>query len=318
MFSEVFLRRLVVALGGNALSTQGTDPFEVQMERARRSMSVIASLVERGWQLAITHGNGPQVGNALRRVELSQSEVVPLPLSICGAQTQGEIGFMLAIALGNHLFLNKLDRPVVPIVTRVIVDENDPDFSKPTKFIGRFYNRDEAQKLMREQGWLMREDSNRGWRRVVPSPWPKQIVERDAINALLDTNAIVISAGGGGIPVIENEDGSLEPVDAVIDKDRASAVLALDIGAEELIIITSVDQVSCNFGRANQVDIAEMNIVQAKKYHEEGQFPPGSMGPKIEAAIYFIENGGKQVIITSIEQVASALDGKGRFTRISH
>jgi len=308
--------RIVIALGGNALSTRGTDPIEIQFERAKRSMLKIASLIADGWQLAITHGNGPQVGNSLRRVELSQSEVVPLPLSICGAQTQGEIGVILTLALGNHLYTTQMDREVVAVVTRVIVDRNDPGFSNPTKFIGQFYNREQAEKLMREQGWIMREDSNRGWRRVVPSPWPQEIVERDAIAKLLDSGAIVISTGGGGIPVVENPDGSLEPVDAVIDKDRASAVLALNIGAKKLVIITGVDMVSLNFGKPNQSDLKEMDIESAKKYLSEGHFPPGSMGPKIEAAIYFIENGGEEVIITSIDQVESAIRGKGRFTRI--
>ena len=309
-------RRIVVALGGNALSTRGTDPFEIQFERAKRSMAVIASLVADGWQIAITHGNGPQVGNALRRVELSQSEVVPLPLSVCGSQTQGEIGNILALALGNHLYTSDMDRPVVAIVTRVIVDRNDPGFMNPTKFIGRFFTEEEAQKLMREQGWQMLEDSNRGWRRIVPSPLPCQIVEKDAIISLMEKNSVVISTGGGGIPVIENPDGSLEPIDAVIDKDRASAVLGLSIGAEKLVIITGVDQVSLNFGKPNQTDLNELDISSAKEYINEGQFPPGSMGPKIEAAVYFVENGGSEVIITSIEQVTSALKGEGRFTRI--
>ncbi len=308
--------RIVVALGGNALSTKGTDPFDVQFERARRSMSVIAGLVAEGWQLAITHGNGPQVGNALRRVELSQSEVIPLPLSVCGAQTQGEIGLVLAIALGNYLYTSGMDRPVVAVVTRVIVDPNDPGFENPTKFIGRFYTKEEAEKLAREEGWVMKEDVGRGWRRVVPSPWPLEIVERKAIVDLLEGGSVVICAGGGGVPVIEKPDGSLEPVDAVIDKDRASAVLATDIGARKLVIITGVDRVALNFGKPNQTDIPQMNVSQAKDFLAEGHFPPGSMGPKIEAAIYFLERGGEEVIITSIEQVANALAGRGRFTRI--
>ena len=309
-------RRIVIALGGNALSTKGTDPFDIQMERAKRSMAVLASLVADGWQIAITHGNGPQVGNALRRVELSQSEVIPLPLSVCGAQTQGEIGFILALALGNHLYTSNLDKPVVTVVTRVIVDADDPGFKNPTKFIGRFYTEDEAKKLIREQGWTMKPDVGRGWRRVVPSPWPIEIVEKDAVIELLDEGAVVISTGGGGIPVIEKPNGALEPVDAVIDKDRASAVLAKDIGAEKLIIITGVDRVAINFGKPDQTDLAELSLEQAKKYYDENQFPPGSMGPKIESAIRFIENGGKEVIITSISQVAKSLKNEGRFTRI--
>lgn len=309
-------RRIVVALGGNALSTKGTDPVEVQMERARRSMEKIARLIADGWQLAITHGNGPQVGNALRRVELSQNEVIPLPLSICGAQTQGEIGVMLTLAIGNHLYIHKMDRPVVTVVTRVIVGRDDPGFKDPTKFIGRFYNEDEAKKLIREQGWIMKEDSGRGWRRVVASPWPLHIVERDAVKSLLDAGMVVISAGGGGIPVVENPDGSLELVDAVIDKDRASAVLALDIGAEKLVIITGVDRVAIDFGKPTQHDFDFLTVADAEKYMSEGHFPPGSMGPKIEASIYFLKNGGREVIITSIEQVEKALKGEGRFTRI--
>ena len=309
-------RRIVVALGGNALSTKGTDPFEIQFERAKRSMSVIASLATEGWQLAITHGNGPQVGNALRRVELSQHEVVPLPLSVCGAETQGEIGFILALALGNYLFTHKQDRPIVSIVTRVIVNPKDPGFMNPTKFIGRFYTHDKAMKYIREQGWIMKEDVGRGWRRVVPSPLPLEIVEKGAIIKLLDGGSVVISTGGGGIPVIEKPNGSLEPVDAVIDKDRASAVLATGIGAKKLIIITGIDRVAINFGKVNQTDIDSMTIAQAKEYYEQNHFPAGSMGPKIESAIHFIENGGEEVIITSIDQVAKALKGHGRFTKI--
>jgi len=307
---------IVVALGGNALSTKGTDPFEIQFERARRSMSVIASLVVDGWQLAITHGNGPQVGNNLRRVELSQNEVVPLPLSLCGAQTQGEIGLILALALGNHLYTNNIDRHVVALITRLIVDKNDPGFKNPTKFIGRFYTENEAKTYIREQGWLMHEDTGRGWRRVVPSPWPISIVEKDAVIDLLNGGSIVISVGGGGIPVIENSDGSFEPVDAVIDKDRASAVLGLGISAKKMVIITGVDRVSVNFGKPEQKDIRKMNTAQAKEFIAQGQFPPGSMGPKVEAAIHFLENGGDEVIITSINQVAKALKDTGRFTRI--
>jgi len=279
-------------------------------------MAVLASLVADGWQIAITHGNGPQVGNALRRVELSQSEVIPLPLSVCGAQTQGEIGFILALTLGNHLYTNNLDKPVIVVATRVIVDADDPGFKNPTKFIGRFYTDDEAKKLMREQGWIMKSDVGRGWRRVVPSPLPIEIVERNAVRKLLDEGAGVISTGGGGIPVIEKPDGSLDPVDAVIDKDRASAVLAKNIGAKKLIIITGVDRVSINFGKPEQTDLGELNIEQAKKYYNENQFPLGSMGPKIESAIKFIEDGGQEVIITSISQVAKSFKNEGRFTRI--
>lgn len=309
-------RKIVVALGGNAISMKGTDPFEVQVERAKRSMAILAPIVEENWQIAVTHGNGPQVGNALRRVELSQHEVVPMPLSICGATTQGEIGVLLALALGNKLNSMGFNHPVATIVTRVVVDPNDPGFKKPSKFIGRFYTYEEAEKLIREQGWIMREDIGRGWRRVVASPWPKEIVEKQAIKNLMNAGMIIISTGGGGIPVIRKRDGSLEPVDAVIDKDRASAVLALDIGAEKLLIITSIDRVSLNFSKPEQIDLSQMTVSDAKEYYKENHFPPGSMGPKIEASIYFIENGGKEVIITSIEQATKAQKGKGRFTRI--
>jgi len=310
-------KKIVVALGGNALSTKGTDPFEIQFERAKRSMAVLAQLVDEGWQLAIPHGNGPQVGNALRRVELSQNEVVPLPLSVCGSQTQGEIGFILAVTLGNHLYTSGKDKPVVALVTRVIVDKSDEGFKNPTKFIGRFYDEKQAQVLMREQGWMMREDAGRGWRRVVASPWPKVIVEREAVKGLLDGGTVVISVGGGGIPVIEGENGALEPIDAVIDKDRASAVLALEIGAKKLVIITGVDRVSIDFGKPSQADLAHISVADAKKFLDEGHFPAGSMGPKIESAIFFIENGGEEVIITSIDQIEKALAGNGRFTAIT-
>lgn len=299
---------VVIALGGNAISTGSDETMSEQFARARTSLMPLVDLADAGYKIAITHGNGPQVGNQLLRVELSQEKVIPMPLFLCGGMTQGEIGYIIVNSLDNLLNEKNIDRSVAAVMTQVIVDTDDPAFQNPTKYIGRFYSEEEATGLAKTAGWTVREDSGRGWRRVVPSPWPVEIVEIDTIRALVESGIMVVAVGGGGIPVTIDNRGRLNGIDAVIDKDRASAVLALEIGAEILMILTGVEKVSTNFNTIYQRDWDVMSVGAAQDFLESGQFPPGSMGPKIESAIYFIENGGKQVIITSIDRVKEALE----------
>ena len=299
---------IVVALGGNAISKGSGESVSEQFIRARTSLAPFIELARAGYRIAITHGNGPQVGNALRRVELSQDKITPIPLYLCGASTQGEIGYIIANTLRNLFVESGVERQVATVVSQVVVDRTDPAFKSPTKFIGRFYKKDEAKRLARKAGWTVREDSGRGWRRVVPSPWPKEVVEVETIRRLLTNDVMAVCIGGGGIPVYRDEAGRLQGVDAVIDKDRASAVLAVELGAETLVILTSIKHVATNFNTLYQKDWDVMSVGGAKEFLEQGEFPPGNMGPKIESAIYFIENGGKQVIITSIDQVKEALE----------
>ncbi len=302
------LKPIVVALGGNALSKGSGETVAEQFARAKTSLGPIVELARSGYHLAITHGNGPQVGNALLRVELSREQVTPMPLYMCGGSTQGEIGFMVANTLTNLFIDAKVERPIAAIVTQVEVDREDKAFSDPTKYVGMFYSEDEAKALAKSMGWTVKEDSGRGWRRVVASPWPKQIVEVDIISALLKSGAIVVCVGGGGVPVYRDDTGKFHGVDAVIDKDRASALLALELGAEVLVILTGVEKVSTDFGSLYQKDWDVMSASSAKEFLAKGEFPQGSMGPKIQSAIYFIENGGKEVIITSIDKVKEALE----------
>jgi len=299
---------IVVALGGNAISKGSGETISEQFARARTSLLPLVELARTGYRIAITHGNGPQVGNQLRRVELSHDQIIPMPLFLCGAMTQGEIGYIIVNTLNNLLIENRVKRSVAAVVTQVVVDRSDPAFENPTKYVGRFYSEDEAKKLAETAGWTVREDSGRGWRRVVPSPWPVEIIEIETIRDLLNADIITVSAGGGGIPVYIDSRGRTVGVDAVIDKDRASAVLALKLGAETLIILTGVEKVATNFNTFFQRDWDAMSVSAARDFLEAGQFPPGSMGPKIESAIYFVENGGKQVIITSIDRVKEALE----------
>jgi carbamate kinase len=299
----------VVALGGNAITKKGEeDTIARQFANTRKSLEAIIPFVKAGYKLAITHGNGPQVGNAILRVELALGKAPVLPLGICVADTEGGMGYMIAQSLQNRLHREKINRSVVTIVTQVIVDKNDPSVTNPTKFIGQFYSKEGAERLAEENDWSIKEDPGRGWRRVVPSPIPLQIVERETIKQLVEMGTIVISAGGGGIPVYIEEDGTYEGVDAVVDKDRASAILARDISASELVILTDAHKVALNFGKMNQVNFDVLSISDAKKYLKEGHFPAGSMGPKIEAAINFIESGGEKVLITSLDNVKLAME----------
>ncbi|GAB4318076.1 MAG: carbamate kinase [Candidatus Zixiibacteriota bacterium] len=304
-------RTAVVALGGNAISRKGEeDTIANQFRHTRESMAAIVPLIQSGYNLAITHGNGPQVGNAILRVELARGKAPILPLGICVADTEGGMGYMIAQSLQNRLAKEGIRRHVSAILTQVVVDRDDPAMANPTKYIGQFYKEEEARRFAKERGWDVKQDGERGWRRVVGSPKPKSIVEGPVIRAMVKEGTIVIAAGGGGIPVYYEDDGRLEGLDAVIDKDRASAVLAHEIGAQELIILTEVDQVCLNFGKPNEQPLGDVTLSEIKKHYDEGHFPPGSMGPKIEAAMAFLNNGGEKVLITSIDAAPHAHDGK--------
>ena len=300
----------VVALGGNAIGTTGREDIHQQFANTRKSLAGILELVKEGYQLAITHGNGPQVGNALLRVERTMDTIPALPLGVIVADTEGGMGYMIEQSLQNKLHREGIPRKVVTIVTQVIVDRNDPPILNPTKPIGPFYTKEQAERLAKINEWIIKEDAGRGFRRLVPSPIPTEIVEKDIIKSLVQSGTIVIAAGGGGAPVYVEEDGTYEGVDAVVDKDRASAVLARDIGAETLVILTSVDKVCLNYMNPNERPLSWVSVTEAKRYMAEGHFPQGSMGPKIGAAIQFLEAGGKQVIITSPGLVKEALKGK--------
>ncbi len=301
-------KTIVVALGGNAILQKGEKgTFEEQYGNVRKTCKHIVKLIEQGYNVVITHGNGPQVGAILLQNEAGKDLVPPMPLDVCGAESQGFIGYMIQQNLDNLL---KGKKPVATVVTQVVVDINDPAFNEPSKPVGPFYDEKQAKKLADEKGWVVKEDAGRGWRRVVPSPDPKRIVEASSINALIKAGIVVIASGGGGIPVVEKPDGSLSGVEAVIDKDLAGERLAKEVKADILMILTSVDQVYLNYGKPEQKGISKMTIGEAKKYYEEGHFAKGSMGPKIKAAIRFIENGGKKAIITSPELATDALAGK--------
>jgi carbamate kinase len=305
-------KKAVVALGGNAISMRDIDDsIPNQFNNTAASLGSIIELVKDGYQLAITHGNGPQVGNALLRVELAQGKAPILPLYVCVADLQGGMGYMIEQCLQNRLKHERINREVATIISQVLVDENDPDFANPTKFIGQFYARETAEKLALEMAWqrVKQFPNDERWRRVVPSPKPLEIIERTTIKRLVEENTIVIAAGGGGIPVIRR-DGKLVGVDAVIDKDRGAAVLARDIEAELLIILTDTEKVAVNYGKPHQKWLDKIRLSEAKEYYRVGHFPPGSMGPKIEAAINFLDGGGKKVIITSIERGFDAVKGK--------
>jgi carbamate kinase len=305
-------KTVVVALGGNALLQvwqKGT--FEEQMQNVYNAMEQLADMVLSGkWRLVITHGNGPQVGNILLQNEAGKHLVPPMPMDVCGAESQGMIGYMIQQAMHNVLARRgRPDIPVVTVVTQVLVDKNDPAFQNPTKPIGPFYTKEEALRMKEEKGWHVVEDAGRGWRRVVPSPDPKAIVEKEAIRILVENHAIVIASGGGGIPVIK-ENGSYRGVEAVIDKDLAGERLAEDVGAQVFLILTDVDRVRLNYRKPNEVALSRMTVSEAKKYLAEGHFAKGSMEPKVKACIRFVEAGGEVAIIASLNQATAALEGR--------
>jgi len=301
----------VVALGGNAITVPGQeDTIANQFANTRASLDGIVELARDGFKLVITHGNGPQVGNSLLRVELARGKAPILPLGVLVADTEGGMGYMIEQSLQNRLKKDGIDRPVVTIITQMIVDEHDPAVANPTKFIGQFYTGQDARLFEETRGWRMKQDGNRGWRRVVPSPMPLRAVEAQTIRRLVENGVIVLAGGGGGIPVYIDAKGNLEGMDAVIDKDLGSAVLAAEIGASALSILTSVDNVALDFGKPNQRVIGSCTHSEMKRYYAEGHFPPGSMGPKVAAALKFLDNGGEMVTITSFTYAHKALNGE--------
>lgn len=303
--------RIVIALGGNALQSGDTEPTaEAQLEVVKKTCEQIAEISRRGYEMAVVHGNGPQVGRILLASETAKDTVPPMPFDVCGAMSQGYIGYHIQQALKYALNARNRNYPVVSLTTQVIVDRRDPAFRNPTKPIGPFYTAEEAGKLEQEKGYVMREDAGRGWRRVVPSPLPQKIVEIGAVRLLWD-HAIVITCGGGGVPVVENPDGRLEGVAAVIDKDFAAELLAEQVDADALLILTEVEKVAIRFGKPDQEDLGHLNLAEAAHYAEEGQFGVGSMLPKVEAAMKFVRNNpGRKAIITSLDKCLDALDGK--------
>jgi len=280
-----------------------------QYRAAGETSHHIAPIIKQGYRVVVTHGNGPQVGFVLLRSELAKDHLHQVPLANCVADTQGSIGMQIAQSLQNEFLRQGQQQQVVAIVTQVIVDSEDPSFKNPTKPIGPFMNEAEAQQHAEQDGWSIAEDANRGWRRVVPSPKPLEIVELPTIQALLDSGALVVAAGGGGIPVIYKPDGTLRPRPAVIDKDAASCLLACKLGASVLIFSTDVDKVALHFGTPEQIEVDRMTAAECRKYLEEGHFAVGSMRPKIESALKFLEQGGEEVIITQPHRLEPALHG---------
>jgi carbamate kinase len=300
----------VVAIGGNALIVdKNHKTIPDQFDAIKETMRNIADMIEDGWDVVITHGNGPQVGFIMRRAELSIHELHPVPMDYCGADTQGAIGYMAQKALHNEFKKRGMDKQAVTVVTQVQVDTDDPAFENPSKPVGSFLDEVTAKERM-TQGQTFIEDAGRGWRRVVPSPIPRNIVEVDAIKKLIDSGFIVVGVGGGGIPVIEKEDGELRGVEAVIDKDFASGLLANLINADLLLISTAVEKVAINFGKPEQQWIDRMTVAEAEGYIAEGHFAPGSMLPKVQAIVKFLKAGGKQALITDPPNIQRALNGE--------
>ena len=304
-------RLAVLAIGGNSLIKDKSHiALSSQYEAVQETSKYIAELIAEGLNMVITHGNGPQVGFIYRRGELALHELPLIPLDICGADTQGAIGYMIQMALLNEFHKMGIKKNIGAVVTKTVVDQNDPSFHHPTKPIGSFMSEEEAMAHKKELGWQVFEDAGRGFRRVVPSPIPREIIELDLISLLVERGYVVIAAGGGGVPVIRNEQGGFEGVEAVIDKDLGSSLLARNLHADTFIISTAVDSVYLNFGEGNQKPIAHATVSEIKKYMAEGHFKPGSMRPKIESVIQFLENGGEKAIITSPQNLLRAVRGE--------
>jgi len=308
-------RRVLVALGGNAiLRHKESGTKEEQFENVQETAEHLLPLIRSGCRIAITHGNGPQVGDILLKNELAKHVLPPMPLDVCGAESQGMIGYMIQNSLTNVLSSAGIHVPTVTLLTQVLVDSRDPAFQNPSKPIGPYYTAMEAVKLRSEKGWTVMQDSGRGYRRVVPSPEPREILEGEAIATLFNEGAIVVACGGGGIPVVRDARGCLQGVEAVIDKDLSAGLFAGLIGADTLLILTDVEKVYLNYGRPDQEELVEVTAEEATCHQKAGQFPPGSMGPKIEAAVRFVRSGGERTIITTPPLAAAALEGRAGTT----
>lgn len=304
--------KVVVALGGNALQAEGVPATaETQLKVVRDTAVYLVDMIEKGNEIIIAHGNGPQVGRIVIQNEYAAQVTPAMPFDVCGAMSQGMIGYHIQQALRDELVKRGIKKPVATIITQVVVDKNDKGFQNPTKPIGPFYKEEEAKKMIKEKGYAIVEDAGRGYRRVVASPQPERIVEIETIKRLVESGQVVITVGGGGIPVIEKDDNTLEGVAAVIDKDFASEKLAEDLDVEVLMILTAVDRVAINFGRPNQKDLSTMTVEEAQRYIEEKQFAPGSMLPKVQAAVKFVKSKpGRKSIIASLGEAKEALVGK--------
>ena len=310
------MKKIVIALGGNALQEAGKPATaEAQLEVVEKTSEYIADIIGEGYKVIVAHGNGPQVGRIVLQNEFAASVSPAMPFDVCGAMSQGYIGYHIQQGLTKVLRARGSKADVVTLVTQVLVDKDDPKFKAPSKPIGPFYTEEEAKKLSAEKGYVMKEDAGRGWRRVVASPMPVEIEELYAVKCLVDNGFVVVTVGGGGIPVIRNEKGELEGTAAVIDKDLASEKLAEDLDADALVILTAVEKVSINFKQPDQKDLDRLTVAEAKEYMAQGQFAPGSMLPKVEAAVKFVESKpGRVTIITSLDKALEALAGKAGTT----
>lgn len=302
--------RIVVALGGNAITRQGEEgTIEQDYANLRKSLDQIVALIERGYEIVLTHGNGPQIGNHMIRVELARGRAPDLPLDVMVADLQGGLGYMIELVLRNRLLQAGLEIPLCALLTQVEVAADDPSMMNPTKFVGPFFEREEIERLAARYGWIVREDPGRGWRRVVPSPMPLKILESGLLRTLIEVGTLVIVTGGGGIPVTRDEDGQLRGVEAVIDKDHAATELALAVKATHLFVLTGVESVYLDYATAQQRPVRFLTVAEARQHLADGQFPAGSMGPKIEASCRFVENGGTRALITDTYTVLEAIDG---------
>ncbi len=303
-------RRAVVAIGGNSLiRDKRHQTIPDQFETTRTTAAHIANMVEDGWDVVITHGNGPQVGAILLRAELTRDILYEVPLDSCGAESGGLLGYMVQQQLRNEFVRRGIPKDVVTVITQSLVDADDPAFDHPSKPIGPHYSEEQARQYARERGWAVMEDAGRGWRRIVPSPTPREIIEAPAVETLLREGMVVIAAGGGGVPVVRDEQGILRGAAAVIDKDLASSLLAIRLQVDLFLISTDVSKVALNYGTPQQVDLDRMTVAEAEYYHAEGHFAPGSMGPKIQASVHFVKQTGKRAVITSPDHIGAALRG---------
>jgi carbamate kinase len=309
-------KSILIALGGNAISREHEEGnIAQQFAHTRETMLELVRAVHGCFdRIVITHGNGPQIGNIVLRSEIAAPVLFPLPLDTCVSDSEGGMGYMIQQVLHNVLVEREICRHVVSVLTQVVVSQDDSHWTNPTKYIGKFYTEEEAEERISERGWRMRRDGDRGWRRVVPSPDPLEVVEIEAIRALLNRGIIVIAAGGGGIPVIREPDGRLRGVEAVVDKDLASSLLCRLLAIDSFVIVTGVDQVALHYGRPGEQFVEQMTVNEAEQYMAAGHFPPGSMGPKIRAAIDYLRAGGRQVIITSPGKLGRSLQGESGTT----